>query len=256
MGETYGVKKFAHAVVEIWSKRTGLEQILLLVSAFLLGSIVVLVVMLSRDSAPLATEWGPVASWAGVVVTFLGFVGAIAALKVQRTAVDVTVEQHKTAKAAKERTEYLEVEKAARKEQAIKEQEVSAVRLVVFASRPWNPMNATFLTPVEFSVGCRLDIPPGRLIKHLKLTLPEVPEGFSVVENTTAKLSSIATRGADARWLLRGKVWPHGAEAEAKDWLAERIFVTFTDSSGIKWKIDGHGVFTEISENVGAGSPS
>lgn len=171
--------------------------------------------MLRRDSAPMATEWGPVASWAGVVVTFLGFVGAIAALKVQRAAVDVTVEQHNTAKDAKARAK---AQKAAREAQTIKEQDVSAVSLDVFASYPSEDMNPTPLQSLEFSIGCTLNIPKGERYKHVKLTLPEVPEEYTVIENTTANLSdfTVAISGVDAKWLLRGGIWPHGPESQAK----------------------------------------
>lgn len=258
MGQTYVVKKFAHAVVEIWAKRTGLEQILLLVSAFMLCSIVVLLIMLRRDSVPMATEWGPVASWAGVVVTFLGFVGAIAALKVQRAAVDVTVEQHNTAKEATARAEGVEAEKAEREAQKIKEQAVSAVRLKVFASLPAKPSAAIYDNQKELLVGCTLKIPKGGRYKHVKLTLPEVPKGFRVVEAPPANLSdlTVGISGVDALWRLRGENWPYGPESQAKNWLAERIFVTFTDSSGINWKLYGNGKFAEIYENVGASSPN
>ncbi|MFB9164197.1 hypothetical protein [Arthrobacter psychrochitiniphilus] len=252
------MKKFAHAVVEIWAKRTGLEQILLLVSVFLLCSIVVLLVMLRRDSAPMATEWGPVASWAGVVVTFLGFVGAIAALKVQRAAVDVTVEQHNTAKEAKAIAEGVEAEKAALEAQRIKEQAVSAVHLKVFMSRPIKPSEAIYDDQRELLVGCTLRILRGGRYKHVKLTLPEVPKGFRVVEAPPANLGdlTVGISGVDAKWHLRGENWPYGPESQAKKWLSDRIFVTFTDSSGINWKLYGNGEFAEISENVGASSPN
>ncbi|WP_104112099.1 hypothetical protein [Arthrobacter sp. N199823] len=259
MGQTYVVKKFAHAVVEIWAKRTGLEQILLLVSVFLLCSIVVLLVMLRRDSAPMATEWGPVASWAGVVVTFLGFFGAIAALKVQRAAVDVTVEQHNTAKEDTARAKEVEAEKAEREAQQIKEQAVSVVLLKVFASRPAKSSGAICDNQTELVAGCTLSIPQGGRYKHVKLTLPEVPKGFRVVGSpprTNFDEITVRISGVNALWRLRGEDWPYGPESQAENWLAEQIFVTFTDPSGINWKLYGNGKFTEIYENVGTSSPN
>lgn len=74
------VKKSVRAARDtIWAERAGLEQILLLVSAGLVGLLVAAWVALARKSTPLATDWGPVADRVGDSVTFLGFVGAIAA---------------------------------------------------------------------------------------------------------------------------------------------------------------------------------
>ena len=122
------VKKFAQDVAKTWSKRTVLEQILLLVSAFLIVLIVALLIALARDSAPLATEWGPVASWASVVVTFLGFVGAIAALRIQKTSVGIASEQHNKKKYEEAEANRIKMEASEAEALATKEEVVRAVK--------------------------------------------------------------------------------------------------------------------------------
>ncbi|WP_306900538.1 hypothetical protein [Arthrobacter sp. B1I2] len=244
------VKKIARAVGDtIWAERTGLEQVLLLVSAGLVGLLVAAWVALVRDSAPLATEWGPVADWVGASVTFLGFVGAIAALRVQRRSVDAQLEQHNKQKEKEEAEEQNQA--AARKAEALeaKQKDAKAVELNVSAGRRKADPGTEFVNAQPFVVTCTL-VFPYRNIQYTEVDfkVPDTPENFRQLQDDrkTANFSSV-NHGARITWQISGNEWPHSDEADAKAWVAARTFATFTDPSGNKWKLNGAGNLTDAT---------
>lgn len=244
------MKKLVRAVWDpIWAARTGLEQTLLLVSTGLVSLLVAALTALARDSAPLATEWGPVADWVGASVTFLGFVGAIAALRVQSKSVDAQLEQHKTQKETEETKEQQQA--AAREAEALKakQKDAEAVQLNVSAGRRQAGPGSEFVHKQPFVVTCTLVFP----YKNIRYTevdfkVPDMPESFRQLQDDrkTTKFSTV-NHGARITWQVSGSKWPHGDEADAKAWMAARTFATFTDPSRIKWKLDGAGNLTEAS---------
>lgn len=251
MRQTYVVKENAKSEGNFWSKRTGMEQSLLLITAFLFVLIVVLLIALRRDSAPLATEWGPVASWASVVVTFLGFVGAIAALRIQKTSVGIASEQHEKNKSKDDDDERAQAAAAEANTLAIKETFVRAVKVSVQANRR-SPLAGHHSTQKQpFGVSCVVVIPPNIKFTNVKFNHPEAPEGFRVLDDTKSDTKFDTVRhGIRIVWHAEGNKWPHGSEDNAQAWAADQTSVTFTDPSGINWKIDGHGHITEITKNV------
>lgn len=250
MLQTCRVKKCALAVWRaIWADRTGLEQILLLVSAGLVGLVVALVIALVRESAPAATEWGPVADWVGAVVTFLGFVGAIAALRVQRKSVDVQVQQHNKIERAEKAVAV--AKEAALAAEALKdrEKEARAVKLTVSVGRPKPPPGSKFVYPPPFNVRCHLLFPPGANYTDVEFKHPDIPDEFRFLMDTTRE-PKFSTDARDVRiyWEISGDEWPHGPEDEAQTWVAERTSVTFKDSAGVAWKLDGAGSLAEVDK--------
>jgi hypothetical protein len=243
-------KKLVRAVWDtIWAKRTGLEQILLLVSAGLVGLLVAAWVALARESAPLATEWGPVADWVGASVTFLGFVGAIAALRVQRKSVDAQLEQHNKQKENEEAEEQKQA--AAREAEALeaKQKYAKAVELKVFAGRRKADSGSEFVDEQPFVVTCTLVFPyKNTRYTEVDFKVPDTPENFRQLQDDrkTTKYSTV-NHGARITWQISGNEWPHGDEADAKAWVAARTFATFTDPSRTEWKLNGAGNLTDVS---------
>ncbi|NWL26657.1 hypothetical protein DM794_06220 [Paenarthrobacter ureafaciens] len=224
-----------------------MEQILLLVSAGLVGLLVASVVALARDSAPMATEWGPVADWVGAAVTFLGFVGAIAALKVQRKSVDAQLEQHKKAKEAEEAADSARKAAAAVEALEKKEADARAVRLTVSAERPQDPPGSSYVHKPPFVVKCHLEFPIGPSYTDVDFRHPDKPNGFRVLEdNIPDPKFNVEKRGRNRfKWEVSGDFWPHGTEPEGRGWVTERTYVTFRDAAGTRWKLDGEGTLTE-----------
>lgn len=251
MRQTYKVKKFAQgAWATIWVTRSGLEQTLLLVSAGLVGLVVALVVASVRDSAPLETEWGNVADWVGASVTFLGFVGAISALRVQVKSVDVQVEQHNKIERAEQEAERKVSDARAAEALEKKQRDAKAVTLIVAAGRRTAGAGHQLVHKQPFVVTCRLVFPQKRVTyTNVEFTVPEKPDKFTVVMNDIADTNFRTVKwGARIDWQISGEEWPHSAEADAKSWVQSRTFVTFTDPSGIAWKLDGTGKLTEVTE--------
>jgi hypothetical protein len=249
--QTYEVKKFWQAAwATIWANRTGLEQTLLLVSAGLIGLVVALVIALVRDSAPLETEWGNVAGWAGVSVTFLGFVGAIAALRVQVKSVEVQVKQHNKTEMAEQDAKRQEL--AAQEAEALqkKQQDAKAVTLTVAAGRRDAGRGHQFVEKQPFVVTCLLAF-PRRNAKYTNVEFkhPDKPEDFRVEMDDSADTDITTVNwGARIHWQVSGDEWPYGPEADAKAWVGSRTSVTFTDPSGIQWQLDGTGSLAEVNK--------
>lgn len=244
------MKKPVRAVWDtIWTARTGLEQTLLLVSAGLVGLLVAALIALARESAPLATEWGPIADWVGASVTFLGFVGAIAALRVQSKSVNAQLEQHNKQKETEEIKEQQQT--AAREAEALKakQKDARAVELNVFAGRRQADPGSEWVHKQPFVVTCTL-VCPYKNIRYTEVDfkVPETPESFRLLQDDrkTTKFSTV-NHGARITWQISGNTWPHGDEADAKAWVAARTVVTFTDPFRIKWKLDGTGNLIEAS---------
>lgn len=255
MRQTCMVKKFARTVgATIWANRTGLEQILLLVSAALVGLVIALVIALARESAPMATEWGPVADWVGAAVTFLGFVGAIAALKVQRKSVDAQLEQHNKTKEAEEAEERRKSAARAAKALEEKEKDARAVQLAVSAGRRKPDPGSKFVDEPPFVVTCLLVFPPEDIrYTDVDFEVPDRPDDFRQVvdDRQTTKFRTV-NGGARITWEISGKEWPRGSEADAKAWVGARTVATFTDPSGVRWKLDGNGELDEVTKDVEA----
>jgi hypothetical protein len=194
----------------------------------------------------MATEWGPVADWVGASVTFLGFVGAIAALKVQRKSVDVQVEQHNKTKQAEEEAERIQEAALAARALEKKEKDARAVKLTVSAGRRKAPLGSEFVHEQPFVVRCSLVFPNSAKYTHVEFKHPDKPDDFRVVEDTARDTNfSTVGRGARIFWEISGDVWPYSSENEAQAWVAERTFVTFVDPAGVKWKLDGAGSLKE-----------
>lgn len=255
MRQTYKVKrlkvnKFMRTAWDtIWAERTGLEQILLLVSAGLVGLLVAAWVALARESAPLATEWGPVADWVGASVTFLGFVGAIAALRVQTKSVDAQLERHNKQKTIEEAEDQQRA--AAREAEALeaKQRDARDVQLSVSAVRRQADPGSQFVNEQPFVVTCTLVFPRGNIrYTEVDFQVPDTPENFRQLQDDrkTTRFSTI-NHGARIIWKISGNKWPHGDEADAKAWVATRTFATFTDQARNKWKLNGAGNLTDVN---------
>ncbi|MFD1211492.1 hypothetical protein ACFQ36_05495 [Arthrobacter sp. GCM10027362] len=84
------------------ARRSSLEYWLAGTCLVFLALIIVLLIALSHDSAPMEPVWGNWAEWAGVVVTSFGFIGAIITVHMQGRSVSIQEEQHEEGKKAKE----------------------------------------------------------------------------------------------------------------------------------------------------------
>ncbi|MCF3140814.1 hypothetical protein LRQ04_16280 [Paenarthrobacter sp. AR 02] len=199
----------------------------------------------------MATEWGPVADWVGASVTFLGFVGAIAALRVQRKSVDVQLEQHNEAKLVKERAERSRREAAAAEALKKKEKDARAVKITTSAERPKDPPGSRYAYKPRFSLKCRLEFPLGTEYTDVEFRHPDKPSGFYVAQDTIpAPNFSVGGRGGNRfLWEAQGDYWPHGSETEAPTWVAKRTSVTFTDAAGARWLLDGTGTLAEVKRD-------
>ncbi|SDL76832.1 hypothetical protein [Arthrobacter sp. ok362] len=199
----------------------------------------------------MATEWCPVADWVGAAVTFLGFVGAIAALRVQRKSVAAQLEQHNKTKEAEEAEKRRKLEERAATALEEKEKDARAVELAVFAGRRKADPGSQFVNEPPFVVTCRLIFPRNIKYADVEFKHPDKPDGFTVSMDDFADTNyGPVTRGARIFWQISGAAWPLGNEDEALAWAKARTFATFTDSSSLKWKLDGHEELAEVTQDV------
>lgn len=233
-----------------WSNRTGLEQFLVIASLGLMALVVLLSVLMILRFAPLETDWGTVADWAGAGVTFLGFAGAIAALRVQVKATDMQKVQHERVekqvktdasdKATKQVAEALEEKRrfasqvkfhGSAEHYGVPGQKNEAMdgKLVLTSSADFPANDVPF-------TDCRLIIPTDPRVK-----------GFSteVYRVSSAQLSGRASH--NLAWKATGAGWFDGDDQKARAWFAQASGVEFRDPAGVRWRIQGDRSLVELS---------
>ncbi|WP_157940257.1 hypothetical protein [Arthrobacter ruber] len=254
-------------------ERTDLEYSLGAISAGLLAGVVLLLTALNLQSAPLATEVGNVAEWAGVVVTFLGFVGAVAALRTQRRSVEIQDEQWRTqvedqaAVAIGEQLRGLaavrqQLELEAERNQAEREKYARSIRFSVGAShqralsgqtRPTDGHLTLSVTAVFQEKGT-LDLP--RPFTDNKLIVPAAPQLIDMnVQIDRVEENQLGTAGMrkELAWQVTGVGQFAGDDSRALRWLTSQVAIEFTDPEGVRWRLDGDQNLKELP--VG-GSPA
>lgn len=252
--------------------RTHLEHVLGALSGGLLTLVVVLLVALRGESAPLETVWGNVAEWAGVVVTFFGFVGAIAALRIQSRSVEIQDEQRRAQVREKADADFVKQVQGkaivtrllAQKTNRLREERERYARSVEFEvkaehQRPDPGHQIANDGQLALSVKARFHeskepVPLGPY-KDNRLMIPGRSELLGMEESIARvfeeNLGASGFRN-DLIWRVTGDSQFRGDDIEALKWLIPRVGVEFTDPKGIRWRINGDKTLDELA--VG-GSP-
>lgn len=231
-----------------WSDRTEFEQSLLTICAGLLALVVLMAIQMTGHFAPLKTDWGSVAEWVGAGVTFLGFAGAIAALRVQVKSNKMQTTQHeRTEKGLEDEATAQEQKKAADARQE-KERFVSKVKFTATALHYGVPgqqnirrdgklvleCSADFPASDPFFTDCRLIIPQDSRLKDFEIQMDRV---------SSAKMS--LGGGCNLGWKITGDGWFGKDLKKAQDWLNEEAAVEFTDPNGVRWRMKSDKSFVE-----------
>lgn len=229
-----------------------LEICLLLICVTLLAGVATLAILLGGANPPLEPAWGNVAEWAGVTVTFLGFVGAFGALLLQRRSVEIQVDQHLSAVQEKKRLEA--AERAQQAEIIRKEREKYAAQLPFFASAEFksNSTGLAYKQGEQLIYKVSATAISAATFENVRVSVPEVPDMDIPVNRTkAARLDYENTKSV--AWEARS---PRGGETnftgqtrrqDAPKWLRERVSVEFTDPNGVRWRKYPNGKFDEIS---------
>lgn len=246
--------------------RTHLEYGLVAFSTGLIILLVVLLVALNRESAPLETVWGNVAEWAGVIVTFFGFGGAIAALRIQRRSVEIQDEQRRDEVQEKSAADFArqvrgkaivsrQLEQEAKRRREEREKFARSVELQVRAEHQralpglQRPSDGQLALSVKaFFREQRGLIPPEPYTEAL-LIIPHEAELAGMDESISRigekKLGAPGFR-RELAWRVTGDGQFQGDDNEALKWLIPRVGVEFSDPKGIRWRISGDKELEEL----------
>jgi hypothetical protein len=239
--------------------RTHLEYALGALIIGLMALVVVLLFALNGESAPLETVWGNVAEWAGVVVTFFGFVGAIAALRIQSRSVEIQHEQRQeevqeksdaaVARQARGKAEVMrQMEQETQRLRAEHEKYARLVDLEVTAAHQRPDPGHVRSSDGHLALKVRAHfhqskepIPLGpyqdaRLIVPDRTELDGMEESISRAEE--AKVGAAGFR-YDLIWRVTGDGPFNGDDVAALQWLIPKVGVEFTDPKGVRWRING-----------------
>lgn len=226
--------------------RSTLEYWLMGVCLILVALIVVLLIALSRKSAPLEPAWGSWAEWAGVVVTSLGFVGAIITVYMQARSLRMQEQRHHEERQKEEHEAKKAAEELAREAKREREKWAHALDYRVFAKHR-RPISSSYLRPSdgELTVLCKATVREGQYADVI-LTVPELPEGFTV--QWDRQKESVLRPGAtdSVAWKAVGREGFDGDDDKALEWLQDNTFVQFTDPAGIRWRKDATNQIEEI----------
>lgn len=249
LGQTWLVNDSKMKTKKPWiARRSTLEYWLAGTCFIFLALIVVLLVALSRDSAPLEPEWGNCAEWAGVVVTSFGFVGAIITVYMQGRSVRIQEEQHEESKNEKD-AKAAAAERAAAKD--AKENWEKWVRAVDFKAvakhKPKLPGQTSPQDDGKLVLQCKATV-RGGLYKDVRLIVPPPLDGFDIrAERLEAPVLGIGSR-ENSEWRVSGDGWFGGDDDKALEWLrAQGAAFEFTDPAGIRWRKDGPESFQELT---------
>lgn len=240
------------------ANRSTLEYWLAGTSSIFLALIVVLLIALSRSSAPLEPEWGNWAEWAGVVVTSFGFVGAIITVYMQGRSVRIQEEQHEDNKRTKDaaakaseiataaEAKAAEIAKAQRDKEE-REKWARAVDFKVAAQHTPKLRGQTHAEDGKLIMQCRATTLRGGIYTDVRLIVPPPVEGFEVRADRlhAPKLGSGHAR--DLEWRVSGYGRFSGDNAKALEWLRTRSAIEFTDPAGVRWRLDGYESLQELT---------
>lgn len=236
-----------------WKRRSPLEICLFLICIGLLAGVATLAILLGSANPPLEPVWGNIAEWAGVVVTFFGFVGAFGALMLQRKSVSIQADQHVTAQqenatsAAKEDNERQQIAKQER------EVYVSAVQIKIGVdTEAHNSIGELRVTTVSMHAHATVTPGRGHTLLDAQLFIPSMPDLKNVNDRASSpRVSEDSMR--DLCWSARSGAFNVDssvikAERE-KLWivLQNQAHVEFTDSNGVRWCKMANGHFDEIT---------
>lgn len=226
------------------ARRSTLEYWLSGTCLIFAALIVVLLIALSRKSAPLETEWGNWAEWAGVVVTSFGFVGAIITVYMQGRSVRIQEEQHEEGKKQKE----AEAEAAASAEaERARETREKWARAVSFRAVAKHIDTIGSQEKAKLVMRCRATVGAGRYT-DVRLVVPAPLYGFEIkAERLHAPVLGTGSAN-DLEWTVRGDGWFDGDDKKALEWLRTQGAVEFTDPAGIRWRTDWLGLQELISD--------
>jgi len=221
--------------------------------AALLVGVTTLATLLGGANPPLEPAWGSIAEWAGVAVTFLGFVGAFGALLLQRRSVaiqsdqHVTTQQEKAASTAKEENERKRIAKQER------EVYVSAVQIKIEVDdEAHSSIGALRVTAVSLHAHATATPGRGHTLLDANLFIPSIPDLKNVNDRISSpRVSEDSMR--DLSWSARSGAFDVDstdikAEKE-KLWsaLQNQAHIDFTDPNGVRWRKMANGHFDEIA---------
>lgn len=240
------------------AQRSTLEYWLAGTCLIFLALIVVLLIALSRDSAPLEPDWGNWAEWAGVVVTSFGFIGAIITVYMQGRSVRIQEEQHEDSVRAKdEAARAAEISKAAEalsaevakaeRDKEEREKWARAVNFKVVAQHTPKLRGQTHADDGKLIMQCRATTLRGGLYTGVRLIVPPSIEGFDVRVDRVHAPKLGPGHARDLEWRVSGYGRFNGDNARALEWLETQAAIEFTDPGGVRWRIDGHGSLLELA---------
>ncbi|WP_157672493.1 hypothetical protein [Pseudarthrobacter chlorophenolicus] len=226
--------------MKFFSKRTTLELALIAVSIILAGLLVFAVIGLLTGSRAADINWGAVADWATAAVTLMGFIGAIAALRVQSAALGLQTQQYNQTEEEKRHKQETEDAEKAAAEKEEKWRCAKAVSIEVGAQRGSQMPGQQPVHKPPLTVICELKAPRGFFLTEVAMAIPDLPAGFRIFEESRTRAARL-DGGQSIRWTAQGPYWSpdFGPEHDAKTWLRNHTSVTFKDPDGNTWKLEG-----------------
>lgn len=233
--------------MKFFSKRTVLELALLAATIILAGLLVFAVIGLLTGSRAADINWGAVADWTTAGVTLMGFIGAIAALRVQSAALGLQTEQYNKTEEEKGKKKDIDDAEKAAAEKEEKWRCAKAVSLDVRAQRGSQLRGQQPVYKPPLTIMCELKAPRGSFLTDVAMATPNLPAGFKIFEESTTQADRLEG-GRNIRWSAQGDYWSEvfGPEEDAETWLRNHTSVTFKDPDGNTWKLEGSRVLKEI----------
>ncbi|MFF1831126.1 hypothetical protein [Paenarthrobacter sp. NPDC058040] len=235
------------------SQRTTLESGLLWACIGLTGIIVALCCALQVKTAPLEADWGNIADWAGAVVTFGGFVGAILAVRVQTRAVSIQTAQRKDELDDRATADAAAASAEALRRDAHHKRFAHAVTFDVSAKHDRGLPGHRSALDGQLVFRCRADFPGDAFEPYsdCRIIIPEpLPQEVALFNVTIARVSesNLGSSGyrSNLTWRATGNGWFSADDRKAFKWFAPLVALEFTDPEGIRWRINGNQQLSEI----------
>ncbi|WP_185751336.1 hypothetical protein [Arthrobacter sp. 31Y] len=212
-----------------------------------------LVFALQVKTAPLETDWGNIADWAGAVVTFGGFVGAILAVRLQTQAVSI-----QNAQRQEELDERAGAAAAAAAAEILRRDDhhkrfARAVSFDVSAKHDRGMPGHRRASDGQLVLRCGADFPRSASgpYSDCRIVIPEpLPDEIARFEVSNDRVfgAVLGSSGypSNLTWRASGEGWFEGDNRKALEWFAPWVGLEFTDPDGIRWRINGNNDLCEI----------
>lgn len=236
-----------------FARRTIPEYGLFVFSLGLVGVIIALLRGLAEETAPFETVWGNVADWVGVVVTFLGFVGAIMALLVQARALSIQHDERQDKLQTRAEQKIAEEAELERRKEEKRTEFARSVGFDVTARHDPGLPGHKRASDGQLSFVCRADFPSDAAAPYTdcRLLVPDPrPAEITKFEETIARVheDKLGAHGhrTNLTWRVAGEGWFDGDDQKALSWLIPLVGVEFTDPDGVRWRINGDKKITQV----------